>query len=500
MNGDFLWGVSTSGYQSEGGYNGEGQPQNNWSRAERSGRVETTGRAAEFWERADEDFARAQDMGLNAFRLGLEWPRIQPSTSLERLDEVPPFDFDAIDGYADRIAMARKRGLEPVVTFQHFTHPAWLGMDAWLEDRSVGLFGEYVATALERITTRLIEVHSTDPLRWLITLNEPNILIQNTYLAPHFPGDASGLKVGVRAMNRMLAAHVRAYNVIRDLYEERGWGEVMITTNTFCSDSYWSDQAILDLLSSREIKTPLNETFATNRKALQQAIREAKLPFHGGFFSALGRMLSWTIDRLAPKHFTEETFRFFLDELAASKRERVFDFIGLDYYDPFAAHVFRPPSFRDLEFKTKGVKSWLMDGMTSKWWDWRMLPEGLHFFCHYYTKFYDRPLLIAENGMAHRRKRDNAHSHERRDEMTRSEFLRRHLAEVSRLRKEGCPLVGYLHWSMTDNYEWGSYTPRFGLFSIDYEAGAVREEIDHLGDCPSETYAKLVAAARKKND
>ncbi len=139
-----------------------------------------------------------------------------------------------------------------------------------------------------------------------------------------------------------------------------------------------------------------------------------------------------------------------------------------------------------------------MDGITSKWWDWRLLPEGLHFFCRYYTEFYDRPLLIAENGMAHRRRRDNRDADRRRDEMTRSEFLRLHLAEVARLRREGCPVVGYLHWSMTDNYEWGSYTPRFGLFSIDYTTDAERQVEDHLGDRPSETYARLVAEARRE--
>ncbi len=528
---DFLWGVSTSGYQSEGGYNGAGEPQNNWAAAERSGRVETTGRAAEFWSRYEEDFDRARAMGLNAFRLGLEWPRIQPSTSMTRLDQAPAFDFEAIDAYADRIAAARVRGLEPVVTLQHFTHPAWLGVDAWLDDRTVGLFSEYTRVAVERINARLVGEHGTEPLRWIITLNEPNILIQNTYLAPHFPGKQRGLMAGVGVLNRMLAAHVRAYNVIKDLYEDQGWGGVQVTTNTFCSDVYWSDQVILDLLTLRESggvmaegprsegrkvegrsgasrvgvgdredvdSTGLAKLFAQNNETLRLALKAARLPLRGGFFVTLGRVLAGFIGWLAPRYFTAENFRFYLDELAASKRARVMDFIGLDYYDPFGGHVFRPPNFRDLEFKTKGLKAWLMDGMTSKWWDWRMLPEGLHFFCDYYTKFYDRPLLIAENGMAHRRRRDNRDADRRSDSMTRSEFLRIHLAEVAKLRREGCPVVGYLHWSMTDNYEWGSYTARFGLFSVDYAAGSDRSVEDHLGDRPSETYAELVAASRRE--
>jgi beta-glucosidase/6-phospho-beta-glucosidase/beta-galactosidase len=140
-----------------------------------------------------------------------------------------------------------------------------------------------------------------------------------------------------------------------------------------------------------------------------------------------------------------------------------------------------------------------MAGITSKWWDWRSLPEGLHFFCKYYSEdLGDRPIMIAENGMALRRKPNNSVATRRSDQLHRSEFLRLHLEQVQRLRAEQVPLVGYLHWSLTDNYEWGSYTPRFGLLSIDFEQGTDRSVTDHLGDRPSETYAQLIQQARCK--
>ena len=63
MSGKFLWGVSTSGYQSEGGFNGDGEPQNNWAAAERDGRAQRTGSASEFWTRYESDFALARSMG-----------------------------------------------------------------------------------------------------------------------------------------------------------------------------------------------------------------------------------------------------------------------------------------------------------------------------------------------------------------------------------------------------------------------------------------------------
>ena len=57
------------------------------------------------------------------------------------------------------------------------------------------------------------------------------------------------------------------------------------------------------------------------------------------------------------------------------------------------------------------------------------------------------------------------------------------------------PLVGYLHWSLFDNYEWGTYTPRFGLYSIDIPRSLDRRIEDPAGDRPAETYAALIAEA-----
>jgi beta-glucosidase/6-phospho-beta-glucosidase/beta-galactosidase len=48
-----------------------------------------------------------------------------------------------------------------------------------------------------------------------------------------------------------------------------------------------------------------------------------------------------------------------------------------------------------------------------------------------------------------------------------------------------------------DNYEWGTYSPRFGLFSLDYQQGTERLTVDQQGDCASHTYASLVRAARR---
>lgn len=487
----FLWGVAISPYQAEGGYNGPGEPQTNWAAAERAGDVAPVGRAAEFWTRHDEDFARARGLGLNAFRLGLEWSRIQPTRDA-MAGPPPPFDFAALDHYAAILGACQARGLEPVVTLHHFVHPAWLGPDPWLEETTAAHFAAYVRTAVEHLNARLPR-----PLRWFITINEPNMLVLNSYLGRQFPsGVRGGVRTMLRAYNQLLRAHVLAYNALHDLHAARGWPEPHVTFNNYCSDVYWSDKLLLDLVCVRErgvAREGVREHLVNRARGFDHAFRAARLPLHRDlafyFGSVAKRLGNW----LGYRRFSTEPFATFLDTLYASPRARLLDFIGLDYYDPFAAHAFRLPVWWDHEFRNRSLRSWLLATVTSKWWDWRVLPRGLHFFCKHYADDYGRPVLIAENGMALRRRDDG--SSPRRDRMTRSQFLRLHVREVAKMVREGVPLLGYLHWSLFDNYEWGTYTPRFGLYAIDFRRGSEREAVDPHGDRPAETYADLIREA-----
>ena len=246
--GEFLWGVATSAYQSEGGYNGAGEPQTNWAEAERCGDVAPVGRAVDFWSRYAEDFRLARRLGLNAFRLGIEWSRVQPTITAAP-GAPPPFDFAALDHYAEMLAACRSSDMEPVVTLHHFVHPAWLGEDPWLSPETAGLFVEFVRTSLLHLNSRLVERHQSKPIRFLITINEPNMLVLNTYLGNQFPSKARrGFGNVMLAYNQLFRAHVLAYNAIHELYEERGWPTPAVSVNNYCSDLYWSDKLWLDLL------------------------------------------------------------------------------------------------------------------------------------------------------------------------------------------------------------------------------------------------------------
>ena len=137
-----------------------------------------------------------------------------------------------------------------------------------------------------------------------------------------------------------------------------------------------------------------------------------------------------------------------------------------------------------MRAKSRSFHDWIMNSVTAKWWDWSVLPSGLRFFCKHYAGDFDRPILIAENGMALRRRFNNEHF-PRKDKLTRSEFIRAHVNEVERLvgargsRSSGT-CIG--RCSITTS---GALLRRgLGLFALDYQKGTERLAVDFLGDCP----------------
>jgi beta-glucosidase len=107
------------------------------------------------------------------------------------------------------------------------------------------------------------------------------------------------------------------------------------------------------------------------------------------------------------------------------------------------------------------------------------------------------PLWVVENGLCNRVR--HGRSYPRLDGWDRPRYLREHIAAVLAALDDGVPVAGYWHWSLMDNYEWGSYEPRFGLFGIDRhrgEHGTTWLDTDAIGDDAAGTYRRIIAGLR----
>jgi len=133
-------------------------------------------------------------------------------------------------------------------------------------------------------------------------------------------------------------------------------------------------------------------------------------------------------------------------------KAKTLDFIGLNYY---TRDYIRNRGFllsdmlggQSVLEKPRGRRNSL---------GWEIYPQGLHKLIKVFSK-YKLPILISENGIC------------TDDDTERSEFIVDHLKAVALAMKEGANVIGYLYWSLLDNYEWADgFAPRFGLIEVDY--------------------------------
>lgn len=155
---DFLWGSATSGHQIEG--NNVNSDMWLLENVKPTFFHEPSGDAVNSFELWPRDLDLVTSLGLNAYRFGLEWSRIEP--------EPGQFSIAMLDHYKAIIAGCRARGLAPMVTFSHFSCPRWFAMrGGWANPESPDLFARFCDRAAR---------HLAAEMGYAVTLNEPNPL------------------------------------------------------------------------------------------------------------------------------------------------------------------------------------------------------------------------------------------------------------------------------------------------------------------------------------
>jgi len=193
----FLWGTASSAHQFEGG-----NVHNDWWAWEQvPGHVkggDTSRIACDWWNRAEEDFALARDLGTNALRLSVEWSRVEP--------EEARFDEEALARYRAMLLRLRALGLEPLVCLHHATLPAWVAAKGGFES----------AWGVERFL-RFVDkvVGDLHPLvHWWLTVNEPTVYASLGWLQGVWPPGKRSPRDALRVARNLVRAHAGAYHLI----------------------------------------------------------------------------------------------------------------------------------------------------------------------------------------------------------------------------------------------------------------------------------------------
>ena len=164
----FLVGAATAAHQVEG---------NNinsdcWAleHSPYGGYAEPSMDACDHYNRYEEDIRLMKEAGLNAYRFGIEWARIEPQEGV--------FDEQALRHYEDMVSCCRKLGIEPVVTLHHFSSPVWLiRKGGWEAESTVDDFAAYARFVVGKLGKGL---------HYICTINEANMGIQIMSVAREF--------------------------------------------------------------------------------------------------------------------------------------------------------------------------------------------------------------------------------------------------------------------------------------------------------------------------
>jgi beta-glucosidase len=194
----FLFGAAISAHQTEGGNTNSDWWW--WEHAESTPCREPSGDACDFYHRYREDIAMLAGFGLNSFRFGLEWARIEPAEG--------EFSAAALDHYRRVLDTCRDHGVAPIVTFHHFTVPRWLlDKGSFAAPEFPALFERYCDRAAAALGGRIA---------YACTLNEPQGLGSSGWLLGiNPPGHTDDRDGAQHAIDNLLEAHRRGAAAIR---------------------------------------------------------------------------------------------------------------------------------------------------------------------------------------------------------------------------------------------------------------------------------------------
>lgn len=423
----FRWGVATSAYQIEGAVEEDGRTPSIWDTYCRVPGAIDNGDigdlACDHYHRMPADVALMQELGVDAYRFSVAWPRVQPRGK----GPVNPAGIAFYDRLVDELL---GRGIDPWVTLYHWDLPQELeDAGGWPIRDTAYRFADYAMLVFDALSDR---VHA-----WT-TLNEP---LCSAMLGYHRGVQAPGRRdfaAAIHAVHHLLLGHGLAVQQMRAAASNPV--QLGITLNTSSVSAATDSPADLDAarradgLGLRLYLDPLVHGHYPPDVIDDLEARGVRIPVQDGDLQAIS----------AP-----------------------FDTLGINYY--FSTLV----SGVDSEGRTVDpdgipVELDVRYGRPVTAMNWEITPDGLTDLLVRISRDYPGiPMMITENGAAF---------HDQPDELgfvqddDRVAYLAEHIAAVARARHAGADVRGYFVWSLFDNFEWSyGYDKRFGIIRVDYE-------------------------------
>lgn len=416
---DFVWGVASAAFQTEGGLDVDGRGPSVWDVFEKKPGVIVDGSdasiATDSYRRYAEDVDLIAGASLDAYRFSIAWSRVLPTGE----GEINPA---GLDYYSRMIDAQLAKGITPYATLFHWDLPQALQDKGGWKNRDTALrFADYAQAVVDKLGDRL---------KRYIILNEAAVhAVFGHVLGEQAPGlkDIDLLGPTVHHMN---LAQGLAMQALRTGREDLSVGTTMALQPCRPAGgdlAFWNRLASdgLDALWNRAWLDPLFK--GTYPKQMEDFLK-------GGVVK---------------------------DGDMATTRQKV-DFLGVNYYAPAYVRL-------DLSSPSKIAPANPPKGAELDAFGRHIDPSGLFQVLEMVRRDYGNPpVLITENGCSDPFGKGPAVI----DDTFRINYLRRHLEAVLAAREAGSPIGGYFCWTLLDNFEWDlGYTSKFGLVAHDRATG-----------------------------
>jgi beta-glucosidase/6-phospho-beta-glucosidase/beta-galactosidase len=473
---DFHWGVAHAGFQAEGGPGSPVDPNSDWYKWVHDPINQLLGLTHGVPENGpgtyvsyDGDAALAEgELGMNTFRMSIEWSRIFPNSTaaVDISDEggtVSLADLEALDALANPAEVAHYRAvfaslrahhLEPLITVNHFTLPAWvndptttrvlaqLGLPApaagWLSPSTPAEFEKYAAYVAWKYGDQVDN--------WTV-LNEPVPPILTQYLSipgvvPSWPPGVIRPDLASTFLVNEAKGYVAAYDAIHL------WDKKVATVGQPVSD-VGAGTAPAAFVGFANNMIPARPANPVNPLDVQAA--DAWNDFYNHWFPN-AVIDGWVDANLDGIKTPDEIHSDFMDKA---------DFIGVQYYgsQPMQGFGVAPipgfPWLQGLPGRCEAASPTCSDFNQPT--DPGGFREVLEVAASYELADGSQvPIWITENGIA-----DAGDS-------KRPSYIVNHIAVVQDLVAHGMDIRGYIYWSLVDNLEWANgYDLQFGLYGSD---------------------------------
>jgi beta-glucosidase len=412
---DFIWGAAAASYQIEGAITEDGRGESIWDRFSATpGKVRNgdTGEiACDFYHRYPQDIELMRELGLDAFRFSIAWPRVVP-------DGRGAVNEKGLDFYDRLVDELLAQDIRPFATLYHWDLPQALeDRGGWPARDTVEAYVEYVEAVVARLGDRVSD--------WT-THNEPRVVAWQGYgLGVHAPGRTSE-RDALATAHHLLLSHGRAVEILR---REVPGAQVGITLDLW--PYYPASPSEEDIDAARHLDGFHNRWFLDPI-------------FHGHYPEDLLEHFGASAPTVEPGDF--ETISAPIDFLGVNNYSRHVIQANPDGGEPI--HLRDPASqYTDME--------------------WEVYPDGLrNMLLRIRDDYGPRAIYITENGASFPDVR--VHDGQVRDP-ERQAYLEGYLAAIGRAIEAGAPVKGYFVWTFLDNFEWGwGYWKRFGIVYVDF--------------------------------